>query len=64
MDSFSKVEGGKKDSYTNCHTNGNPTQNVSKDRDQMDVHKMMASKRWNHLSLQMTSSLPNNANPL
>lgn len=58
MESFSKAEGGKKVSYINCRSDGNPTQNVSKDRDKDDIHKMMATKRYNRLSLEMSAPPP------
>lgn len=64
MESFSKAEGGKKVSYINCRSDGNPTQNVSKDRDKDDIHKMMATKRYNRLSLEMSAPPPDKANPL
>lgn len=45
MESFSKAEGGKKVPYINCHSDRNPTGNVSKDREKDDIHKMMVIKR-------------------
>lgn len=45
MESFSKAEDGKKVPCINCHNDGTPTGNVSKDRDKDDIHKMMVIKR-------------------